>query len=497
MSESVPRRLSGWTVFVRAAREMVTLIFVGTTGLVIGGLSTGLYITMGGVAISLLHNVVKWAMFTYTVHDDRIELRRALIGRSVTNIPIDRIRGVDVSATLPHRVLGVTVVHIDAAAAGEDAGEGTLDAVSRTEAAHLRQLLLSRSVNRKDGAPGAVRPTRRGVVYARAVPRWYLYAPLSGAYVLTPFALAGSLFGALYNLGDDLGLLTERRLERLGRDAVGLPPALAVIAAALLVLVMPVASVVVYALFNWDFTLRAVGEEGGDRDGTIVAERGLITRRSVSLEHRRIRGVELRDNPFERLAGVVRLGALVTGLGDSEHRRRLLPTAPRAVAREVAGRVLGAPVGPRTVLTTLVRHPASARVRRISRAVLPPLTAALVALAAGQLMVAYGSAALALLCLPLALDRYRQLGHATDETRLAVRSGSLRRRQVVIEHRAVVGWRLRQSVFQRRAGLATLMVAVGAGRGGYPVIDLAEEDAVALAREITPQWVTPFLETRP
>ncbi|MGI8333109.1 PH domain-containing protein [Actinomadura scrupuli] len=494
MSVPPARRLSGWTMIVRAGREVGTLLFAGATGLLLGGLSTGLYVTMAGVVMSLLHNAVKWAAFSYTVYDDRIELRRALIGRSVTNIPIDRIRGVDISTTLPHRVLGVAVVHIDAAAAGENTGEGTLNAVSRAEAVRLRQVLLSRSHARPDGAPAAVHPPRRGVLYARALPRWYLYAPLSGAYILTPFALAGSLLGALYNLGDDLGLLTERRLERLGQNAAGLPPLLAVGVVVLLVLAMPVASVVAYALFNWDFTLRAVGGEGGDRDGTIVAERGLITRRSVSLEHARIRGVELRDNPLERLAGVVRLGALVTGLGDSEHRRRLLPTSPREVVTGVAGRVMSAPAGSLSVLARLTGHPASARRRRISRAVLPPLAVAPVALVMGWPFVAYGAGALALLCLPLALDRYRQLGHADDGTRLTMRSGSLRRHQVIIEHRAVLGWELRQSLFQRRSGLVTLVAGVGAGRGGYPVIDLAEEDAVALARDITPQWVTPFLE---
>jgi putative membrane protein len=493
MNESPPRRLSGWTVVVRAGREMGTLVFAGVTGLILGGLSAGLSVTMAGVAMSLLHNVLKWATFSYTVHDDRIELRRTLIARSVTNIPIDRIRGVDISTTLPHRALGVAVVHIDAAT-GETASEGTLNAVSRREAVRLRQVLLSRPHGREDDAPAGVDPPCRGVVHARALPRWYLYAPLSGAYMLTPFALVGSLFGALYNLGDDLGLLTERRLERLGRGAAGLPPTLAVGAVVLLLLAMPVASVVVYALFNWDFTLRAVGGEGGDRDSMIVAERGLITRRSVSLEHGRIRGVELRDNPLERLAGVARLGVLVTGLGDSEHRRRLLPTSPLAVVRDAVGRVLGVPASPGTVLTTLTRHPPAALGRRVSRAVLPPLAAALCGLAMGWLPLVYGSVVLALLCVPLALDRYRQLGHAADGTLLGVRSGSLRRHQVVIEHRAVVGWELRQSLFQRRAGLATLVAGVGAGRGGYPMIDLAEEDALALIQEITPQWIGPFLD---
>jgi putative membrane protein len=64
----------------------------------------------------------------------------------------------------------------------------------------------------------------------------------------------------------------------------------------------------------------------------------------------------------------------------------------------------------------------------------------------------------------------------------------------VVEHRAIVGWRLSQTLFQRRLGLATLDAAVGAGHGGCPAIDMAESDAVTLARDVTPDWIVPFLE---
>ncbi|WP_460368389.1 PH domain-containing protein, partial [Actinocorallia lasiicapitis] len=100
-------------------------------------------------------------------------------------------------------------------------------------------------------------------------------------------------------------------------------------------------------------------------------------------------------------------------------------------------------------------------------------------------------------CVPLALDRYRQLGHATDGALLTVRSGSLVRRQQIVEHRAAVGWKMRQSLFQRRSGLASLTLAVGAGEGAYTALDLAEDDAVRLAAAVTPGWVTPFLRPEP
>ncbi|MFG2244175.1 PH domain-containing protein [Spirillospora sp. NPDC048823] len=463
-------RLHPLTFVVGAVRELIALIAAGATGLMVGGLSTAFYFTLVGLALGLLFHVAGWLTFTYRLYDDRIELRRALIGRSVKSIPRDRIRGVDINASLPHRLLGLAVVHIDA---GADGGEGALNAVSRHEAERLRRVLLARD------APA---PPRR--VLARMRRRWYVYAPLSGAYLLTPFALAGSLLGTLYNLGDDLGFITRERVENLGHDVVGLPTALVVALAVLLLITMPVMSVIVFTMFNWDFTVH-------QRDGSLVIERGLITRRSVSLERRRLRGVELADNPFERVTGVTRLGALITGLGDAAHRGRLLPAAPRTVAESLAARVVGNVPGP------LTAHPPAARSRRVTRAVAPPAGFAVLGVLAGQPRVAYLFAALAVLAVPLGLDRYRQLGHITDGERLSVRSGSLRRRQVVVEHTAIVGWRVRRTLFQRRLGLATLIVAVGAGDGGYSAMDMAEDDAVALAAGITPAWLTPFLEPPP
>ncbi|HEV7930824.1 MAG TPA: PH domain-containing protein [Actinomadura sp.] len=470
------RRLHALTFVVGALRDLFALLMAGAAGLAVGGLRTGLSFTLAGLAIGLTHHLVRWWTFTYTVYEDRVELRRTLMGRSVKNIPLERIRSVDISATLTHRVLGLAVVRIDAAAGGEGGEEGMLNAVGRREAERLRHVLIGAATP----ADSRRARTPRPAVYARARPRWCLYAPLSGAFLLTPFAVAGSLLGTLYNLGDDFGLITQRRLERLGDGLLGLTLVPAVMGAALLVLAMPAMSVIAFALFNWDFTLR-------EADGVLVAERGLITRRSVSLERRRVRGAELRDNPLERLAGVVRLRALVTGLGDAAHRAELLPPSPREVAADVTARLLGG------IPTPLVAHPPAARTRRVVRAVAAPLAVAGMALAAGRPWVVYGCAVLAVLAVPLGLDRYRQLAHADDEVRLTVRSGSLRRRQAVVEHRAVVGWRVRQTLLQRRLGLSTLVAAVGAGDGGCAAIDLAETDAIALAHRITPEWVDPFV----
>ncbi len=93
---------------------------------------------------------------------------------------------------------------------------------------------------------------------------------------------------------------------------------------------------------------------------------------------------------------------------------------------------------------------------------------------------------------PLGLDRYRSLGHAYDGARLSVRSGSLPRSQAVVERRAVVGWTVRQTWFQRRSRVLTVIAGVGAGSGGYAAIDTGEEQGVRFAAEVTPEWLAPF-----
>ena len=60
--------------------------------------------------------------------------------------------------------------------------------------------------------------------------------------------------------------------------------------------------------------------------------------------------------------------------------------------------------------------------------------------------------ALTVLGVPVGLGRYASLGHAAGPRSFTVRSGWVVREQAVLQRRAVVGWRVRQSFFQRMMG---------------------------------------------
>lgn len=478
------RKLSPKVLFIDPVRMLPSLLLPLAGVLFVGGFSARSFLWAAlGIGGAIVYAVVRWATFAYEIVGDRLEIRRSLISRSVRTIPLERVRGVDVSTPPMHRLLGLAVLKIDTGASGGGEQEGELDGITLEEADRLKAVLLKRAQPASTPTASAAPPAEDVII---KVPRkWLAYGPLSGSYLLTPFALVGGAIGLAFQWGDEFGI---------GRDAawnVGNwlwdNTYVLVIAVVLLVIAMPFVGGAMYAIFNWDFTLK-------HREGYLVAERGLITRRSVSLEARRVRGYQVVDALAERWMGVVRTWAIVTGLGDSQTRGQLLPDVPRTVALDVVERAIGPFTG------ALRPHPPIARNRRLFRAIAPWLAvAAVLALAAWSSgvglfwVLAVASLLLAGAGIPLGADRYRSLGHGYDGVRLSVRSGSLRRSQAVVERRAVVGWRLEQTLFQRRAGVLTLIAGVGAGEGGYSAIDVSQAQAVGFPAEVTPEWLAPFL----
>jgi putative membrane protein len=63
----------------------------------------------------------------------------------------------------------------------------------------------------------------------------------------------------------------------------------------------------------------------------------------------------------------------------------------------------------------------------------------------------------------------------------------------VLECEGIIGWNLRQTFFQRRAGLATLTATTAAGRQRYAVTDVPLLLALSLAGRALPGLLDDFL----
>jgi len=496
------QRLNPRMLAVTPLRQLFGFLPVIAVVLVVGGsdLDGRFYALVAGVLAVIVAGVLRWVTTRYRITSERVELRSGLVFRSARSVPRDRIRSVDLTAGPVHRVFGLSVVKVGT---GEHVGntesrELTLDAVSAAEADQLRQRLLDRldgtDQDDADLPDSATAPAAgAGTTLAVLDWSWLRFAPLT----VSSLAAVAGVVGAFTQFVGEIGIGPSRIAELSGVstefDTAPLWLGLSIFASVLLVIAV-IGALLIFTEAWWGFAL--VREPGG----TLRIRRGLLTTRSVSLEERRLRGVEVGEPLLMRLGSGARLTAVATGLGGASGagRSALLPPAPLDQARRVAGLVLADDHFPADA--PLRQHPAAALRRRLVRAVLPVLLGAAVlflipALGFAPLPGWAGWAVLGLLPITvlLARDAYRNLGHALTERYLVTRHGAGMRRTVTLKRSGVIGWTVSQSLFQRRVGLVTLTATTAAGSGAYHVLDVGMADGLAVAEQAVPGLLGPFL----
>nr|WP_232523228.1 PH domain-containing protein [Nocardioides sp. MAH-18] len=435
-----------------------------------------------GIAIPVGLGVLRYFTTYFRLTAERIELRRGLLNRHLLSTPLDRVRTVDVTASLTHRVLGLSTVRIGTGTASTDDDDRLdLDGLPVDRARRLRAELLG--LDHDAQAAGSDRTV------VRFDPAWVRFAPLTTSGLV----LAAGALGVAAQAMNSVGGFERLDAEGLARNASGWSVWIAVpIGLVLLLAAVSALAIVGYVVTNWGFTLSHTGPAGR---GAWHLRRGLLTTRETTVDDERVSGVSVAEPLGLRLARGARVSAIVTGLDRSDSGSSLLaPPCPRAVVHAVALEVLGtdAPLsGP------LTAHGPRAVRRRYVRAVGP----ALVVVAAAGALVAVGDVsrwwlAVALVvpaALLLARDRASALGHALTAGHVVARSGSLDRRREALAVPGVIGWNLRATWFQRRAGLTTLVATTAGGRQSVTVLDVPDEAAVAVAHAAHADLVGQFL----
>ncbi|MFL6161783.1 MAG: PH domain-containing protein [Jatrophihabitantaceae bacterium] len=506
------RRLSPRMLLIHPVRE-VGRALPALAGLLLAGSRGGFeWWPLLGLLIVMALSLLRWFTTRYRITAAQVQLRTGLFRRRTITTPIDRVRTVDITAHVLHRLLGLTRVAIGTGSSDRKREGLVLDGLGSTPAATLRADLLHRA-GQPPLAPAAAGPPGWGAspapggaappaayqpaeqLLARLDPSWLRFAPFTLSGVLSALAILGlgwRIVGQSGIQADQVSIVrsVSRHLEvtPVWLDAVQLGLG-ALVGVTLL-------SVGGYLLAFWNFRLtRHPG-------GSLHVSRGLITARATSIAERRLRGVELSQLLPLRAVGGARLLAVATGLRVGRGAERggtlLLPAAPAERVRQVAAAVLnvaGLPVRP-----ALRRHGPAARRRRYLRSVAPAMAVALALLGgwlAGGLpgWLPVLGVLLAALAVPLAEDRFTGLGHALVGPYLISRLGSFNRRQVLLRRDGIIGWNIRQSFFQRRAGLATLTATTAAGRQAYPIVDLDADAALRLAAAALPGLLDDFLTT--
>jgi putative membrane protein len=424
-------RLSRRSLVVRPMTDLARLLPV-LAGLVILHSKTGLGLIWGIAAscVAVVSGAAHWFTTRYRITDERVYLRRGLLSQKSLSVARDRIRTVDVTAHLLHRMLGVCRVTIGTGRNDLVVGESFhLDGLTRSDADSLRVLLLSDllgAVTGLGGAGAAVPAAGVGLADATSVldatsaldatgvldavdaasavgavgtstaagvgvgvragvgqprPATPSTAPAPSQEIvrlragwlryapltMTGLVVLGVLVGSVFQFSN----ATNVNLATTGPVRLILAD-FAALSLAHRIVVGAVVAVVGYVLVATAGYVGVFWKFRLVRDGadTLRVTRGLLSTRATTISLSRLRGVEISEPLLLRAARGARCIVITTGLhvgrGAEREGSVLLPPAPRAVARAVVVDVLGVP--DEICSGPLERHGPAARRRRYVRA---------------------------------------------------------------------------------------------------------------------------------
>ena len=492
-TESPWQRLDTRTLLtgpIRALRTFAIPIGVAIIGVASGGdFAKLLFVVPAALIVAAVVGLVPWLTTSYRVTETHLEIRRGLLNRSNVTARLDRVRSVDLEASLIHRLLNIVTMKIGT---GVDEGQHELDALDRVAAESLRRRLLHGTSD--DGVDRVDEVAAPSDYLAQLEWSWLRFAPLN---LLNLGVVIGGMI-ALASQAEDLvdGLMGRKTLDTV--LDIGLPLIGISLIIGALILWIPL-SCAAYAA-RW-FNLR-VSREQGKEGTTLHQQAGLFTTRSTTVEEAKVRGVQMHQQVLIGAAGGAELSLLTIGLEDNTP--AILPAAPVAAVHRVAAEVLG---DNKPLTMTLRGHGRRVLWRYLRRGVINGLI--YIAVAVGATSTAHhfdvhwpwwatitilGITSVLAMVVPVL--RYRKLGHAVTDRYLVAQSGALDRVRKVLESDGIVGWKVVRGPFDRHLSLAQLTATTAAGDEQITIVDVPAAEAAAVMAQATPRMVREFVTTK-
>ncbi|KFN46678.1 hypothetical protein N787_09765 [Arenimonas metalli CF5-1] len=435
-----------------------------------------------GAGVLVLVSLGQYFTFRFRVDDEGIVIRKGLLQKSLRHIPFQRIHNVALHQTLLHRVFKVAEVRLESA--GGMQAEGEMRVLSLADAHALELLVRSHGREaRREAAPGETTSPREAqallALPTSEVVRLGLISNRGMLLVAAAFGIAAQTAGE--QVGDAIEYVADHATDWSRAYELGVAGSvLAAVAMLVFALVaLRLLSVLLALLQYHGFVLT----ENGRR---LSAQRGLFTRVRASMPRSRIQAWSLRESLTHRWLGRQGLrvdSASMETANDNRSLRDLAPVATPEAMQALIRHLLPGHAWPMSQWRPL--HPKAWR-RQFA---IPALFALALTGVLTFLNGLWGLAALALL--PVfalrAVVWARYAGYSLEGGLVAVREGWLDKSWRFAQVRKLQSLRLAQSPFDRRHGMASLLMdTVGASPFEPPlrVRYLPEAEARALRDQL-------------
>lgn len=315
---AVTQRQSLWAIAVLAVRTVrqIGLLQIGVFVVFVLSRSPSVFIGLGIGLLAIFAFVVvaalRWLRYTFVVENDELVVHRGVLQRQRLSVPLQRVQSVSLEQQLLHRIFSVVQIKLDTAGSGD--AEFMIDAIEKPVAAELQRLVADfRAEADPVAAPAvpttgadtsAVTPATSSadrLVPAPPVERVLVRnSPLTNLKVaLSQTPLAGlALLAPIVAFGDEISDVVPFDLPSLedlpeGEELLWLVPVIAVITA----VVSVVLNIVRVMLADWNLTVSATAD-GLRRDA------GLLSTTSVATPVGRVQTVAESQGLLERFWGI-------------------------------------------------------------------------------------------------------------------------------------------------------------------------------------------------
>ncbi|MDT8437988.1 MAG: PH domain-containing protein [Wenzhouxiangellaceae bacterium] len=473
----------------KAVRENLFVFVGGGTGALVSdafGLRELALVGGGLLLLALLATLIYHRRFRFLVADDAVRVRSGLFEVKELKVRFERVQNVAFSQPLYLKPLGLTRVKLETPGASQT--EVELPGIPHERALALRDRVAGAQHDHRADRREAARSAdaaERGLdspaLFAPSFGDLFRYGMTSSQLWIVLGVVAGPLAERIGDRVED----SVAWLERVGLIGIGELSSAPLLAVGLVLAVIALfiaLGLIVSGLIAW---VRFYGYRLTGDPERLQAVYGLLDKREKSLKRAKLHSLEVVQTAFGRLLGRWHAVGHQAGLDAlnpiNQDKRFLVPGIPNARLEEVTSELADRAWSPPSFRRI------DPRFRHVlwKRLVLLPLLLAL----AGWWFSPADSVALPLLLVGLGVVaaglihlRWRRWGVHVGEHGLQLRYGLIGTTILLFEDARCQQIRIQQSPYQRRHGLATLLI--GLPHGVKTVPWLPESLAAALANRL-------------
>ncbi|MCB0641660.1 MAG: PH domain-containing protein [Phaeodactylibacter sp.] len=416
--------------------------------------------------LSAISSILSYFRFYFYVQDDELIIERGLLQHTRINIPFEKIQTVNFRQNVFHQFLGVVQLEIDTA--GSARSELSIEALDRIEAEQLRTFLMEKQVPVEVEQEEDARPRQTEIF--RLTIRDLLRIGISQNHLRTAGIFLAFIVGLLENLEEFTGF---RVYEEIGEGILHFSMAFLlrtlVLGAGLLFLSF-FGSMILTVIRHYNLRL-------WQSDSGFKLEAGLFERREKSVQLRRIQFLKWRQNYLQRRLHLFQLSLhRAAGLQNNETRQAISIPGLRQDQVERVRKAYFPGFDPAEAQRSGISRRVIGR-RFLWIGVSPLLILWLVKW--NQWPVMIGISIVWLCSIWLTSIRYhRNWQFWIHPEGILTQSGIFGRQHYFLKWPHLQSIQLRQSWYQRRKGLVTLLFYTASGVVRLPYIPLQQAQAI-------------------